>query len=781
MDSSTLEGRKNVDINDSNSNRTPYKTVNISDSKCADVENICQRNRTPSLSSSDSSSSSEAAVSSLPVPPDGGWGWVVVFASFMINFIADGVSLSFGILFIDFVEYFGASKAKTSWVGSIFLSMPLLAGPIASYLIDRYGCQKMCILGALLSTASFVVSIVADSLEILFLTFTVAGLGLALCYVTSIVVVAYYFEKKRSLATGLAACGTGIGTFLFPPFTIYLLEQYNWQGTLLILSGFFLNMMVFGALMRDLECPSKPNEDNKAEDSESCTLEDSERMCSSLVQLPTYLCDNLPVEVISELSSKEGGYLNSLLEQHPYILDSIMTKDETNSGDSTSNVTQNTKAKSEKKKEKRSVHKSSRKANPDSVQRESSFPGKLDAAYLRNIKVQRGSITYRGAMLNIHRYRLRASSCPDIYRNSMVTIAEEKKIPGLCSHVSKFCKGLWLTRIQLRCDLLRISIVQYLEGSSRFISKCVANTSVCQPCLFLSDLKDLMLEMFDFTIFKNVGYTLFCISNFLLYACVDVPYVYIPDHAHSSGTDMESASFLISILGVLNCLGVVIVGFIGDKPWIDSSLLYSGFILISGVSLVLLPLTINYYITASLVGIYGFAISANYTLVPVIIVNLISLDNFTGAYGLLLLVQGVASLIGPPVAGALSDWTENYDITFYCTGLCIIVSGAMVIPVAKNFLCSKSPSVSSKDSVPVDCHSMKVRFEEPEERKNSVHFENRLQELESMKEKKPIYILNDDTEKSVPLLSEDIKMCENNITKDGSKMVTMYENPLSLV
>lgn len=29
-------------------------------------------------------------------------------------------------------------------------------------------------------------------------------------------------------------------------------------------------------------------------------------------------------------------------------------------------------------------------------------------------------------MLNINRYRLRASSCPNIYRNSMTTIAKEK-------------------------------------------------------------------------------------------------------------------------------------------------------------------------------------------------------------------------------------------------------------------------------------------------------------------------------------------------------------------
>lgn len=424
MDSETVKSSEDVDFNDSNINGTLYKKNTVPSIKCEGVEKIPCQCSTPSVSSSSSSTvSGDASGSALPVPPDGGWGWVVVFASFMINFIADGVSLSFGILFVDFVDYFESSKAKTSWVGSIFLSMPLLAGPVASYLIDRYGCQRMCILGALLSTISFIVSIFADSLELLILTFTVAGLGLALCYVTSIVIVAYYFEKKRSLATGLAACGTGIGTFIFPPFTMYLLERYDWQGTLLILSGFFLNMMVFGALMRDLEVPTKESNVKPNDHPDSYTLEDSERLCSSLVQLPTYLRDNLPVEVISELSSKEGGYLNSLLEHHPHLFGAIIPKGTPESDNSSATIPQDN-GKRERRPKSANCMRNSLK--PDLLPRHPSFTTKIDAAYLRNIKVQRGSITYRGAMLNIRRYRLRASSCPDIYRNSMVTIAEEK-------------------------------------------------------------------------------------------------------------------------------------------------------------------------------------------------------------------------------------------------------------------------------------------------------------------------------------------------------------------
>lgn len=50
-------------------------------------------------------------------------------------------------------------------------------------------------------------------------------------------------------------------------------------------------------------------------------------------------------------------------------------------------------------------------------------------------------------------------------------------------------------------------------------------------------------------------------------------------------------------------------------------------------------------------GFFGLFIAANYALTSIILVDLITLDRFTNAYGLLLLVQGIANLVGPPLAG----------------------------------------------------------------------------------------------------------------------------------
>lgn len=427
-------------------------------------------------SSSSSSSDDEELCLAEARPPDGGWGWVVVFASFMVNLIADGITFSFGVFFPHFLEYFGESKGKTAWIAGIFMAMPLLSGPIASFLTDRYGCRRMTILGSFLAAGGFVISAYVDNMETLFLTFGImAGFGLSLCYVAAVVIVAYYFEKKRSLATGISVCGSGIGTFVFAPLTYVLLDEYGWRGTTLIMAGMFLNMAVCGLLFRDLPWTATMNEErakerkrrrerkrNKRFGSSADSFSDSKSSAagstkmnetaeietvaspivpqfSSLVDLPTFMTggEGVSLEVFEMMSNKGRAYA-ILAQNYPGVMlpsrsfsDSgrlheqspprAMMSPDTNSPGALSPT-----APPKPPVTSKALH--DKAAITLWLKRQASVPTstKKPPAFLKDLRVHRHSLTYRGAMLNINRYRLRASSCPNIFRNSMTTIAKEK-------------------------------------------------------------------------------------------------------------------------------------------------------------------------------------------------------------------------------------------------------------------------------------------------------------------------------------------------------------------
>jgi len=63
-----------------------------------------------------------------PLPPDGGWGWAVVAASFIANLILDGVCYTFGIIMPELLQLFQAGKEKTALVGSMLPACFLLVG-----------------------------------------------------------------------------------------------------------------------------------------------------------------------------------------------------------------------------------------------------------------------------------------------------------------------------------------------------------------------------------------------------------------------------------------------------------------------------------------------------------------------------------------------------------------------------------------------------------------------------------------------------------------------------
>lgn len=87
-------------------------------------------------------------------------------------------------------------------------------------------------------------------------------------FLPSIVAVSIYFEERRAVATGIAVCGSGIGTFILAPLTDYLLSEYNWRWTLLLLAGLVLQGMVVGSLVRPLDLQPTVKDNNNVQDKE---------------------------------------------------------------------------------------------------------------------------------------------------------------------------------------------------------------------------------------------------------------------------------------------------------------------------------------------------------------------------------------------------------------------------------------------------------------------------------------------------------------------------------
>lgn len=53
-------------------------------------------------------------------------------------------------------------------------------------------------------------------------------------------------------------------------------------------------------------------------------------------------------------------------------------------------------------------------------------------------------------------------------------------------------------------------------------------------------------------------------------------------------------------------------------------------------------------------AIFGVTSGAYIGLTPVVLVDLLGLDKLTNAFGLLMLFQGIASVIGPPITGKIN-------------------------------------------------------------------------------------------------------------------------------
>lgn len=200
-----------------------------------------------------------AATKGGHAPPDGGWGWAVVFGAFISIGFSYAFPKSLTIFFKEIQEYFSVSYSEIAWLSSVMLASMYAGGPVSSVLVNRYGSRPVVMVGGLMVSAGMVLASFGRTIMHLYLCVgVIGGLGLALNLQPALTIIGTYFHVKRPMANGIAMAGSPVILFTLAPLNQFLFDSFGWRGSFLILGAIVLNCCVAGALMRPVNKNTQP-------------------------------------------------------------------------------------------------------------------------------------------------------------------------------------------------------------------------------------------------------------------------------------------------------------------------------------------------------------------------------------------------------------------------------------------------------------------------------------------------------------------------------------------
>ncbi|GAB6024832.1 hypothetical protein CHUAL_009950 [Chamberlinius hualienensis] len=188
------------------------------------------------------------------VPPDGGYGWIVVVGCFIVTTMISIPTLVFGIILKDMIQYTGCTNAQASWTVSISLAVSQFIAPLGTICIHLFTCRYTAIAGGIIMSFGLFLSTFAKSIQYLYFTFGIlTGIGMGFSRVPCLVVNSHYFRVRFGITAGILFAGFGCGRLVFSPLCQVALQEYGFQGTFILISGICLNVCVGAALFRPVQ------------------------------------------------------------------------------------------------------------------------------------------------------------------------------------------------------------------------------------------------------------------------------------------------------------------------------------------------------------------------------------------------------------------------------------------------------------------------------------------------------------------------------------------------
>ncbi|XP_061392738.1 monocarboxylate transporter 9 [Musca vetustissima] len=197
------------------------------------------------------------------VPPDGGWGWVVVAAVALINMTNQSILSVFGLLFgaqLKEMQQETFTAALITNLNSLALNFSgLFIGPAIKSFKPRNVAVCGCVMVSFgLSLCAFATEgwhfIVGYSLFV--------GLGLGLIAPSTFMAINSYFTSKRGRAVGVSLAGAGLGQVFIPHIVRFFLDNYGFRIAVLAMSILSLVGLIGALLLKPLT-PKKTEHNNR--------------------------------------------------------------------------------------------------------------------------------------------------------------------------------------------------------------------------------------------------------------------------------------------------------------------------------------------------------------------------------------------------------------------------------------------------------------------------------------------------------------------------------------
>ncbi|KAK3074503.1 hypothetical protein LTR53_002985 [Teratosphaeriaceae sp. CCFEE 6253] len=205
----------------------------------------------------------DAGVNPIEDPPDGGYGWVCCTAVALINGFTWGIAASYGVYLSWYLanDYFpDATPLDFALIGGLEFGCSMLISPLCTVLVRDIGRHAVLVTGCFMMSGGFIAASFARRIWHLYLSQGVlVGVGLGAIFIPSVQVLPQWFLKRRSLAGGIASCGSGFGGLAFSLGTAAMIEQISLAWSLRIIGIVaFVGNMVGVILVRDRDHIVKP-------------------------------------------------------------------------------------------------------------------------------------------------------------------------------------------------------------------------------------------------------------------------------------------------------------------------------------------------------------------------------------------------------------------------------------------------------------------------------------------------------------------------------------------